>query len=212
MKIASGTIFYNDCKSLERTLNSLKDKVDWMICIDGRFKHFKDDMAMWSTDGSRELVKSYDNAIMLTVANTYEVQKRQAYVDFCTLNKYDWLLIIDSDEYVLEYKEEEFKKELIRVQTEHPWRSYNVFAVMCEVNSANYDHIVHEFSGANAPKPTAQKQFAHYPRLWARPYEMEYNVLHYHFRNKNPTHSLHYQECNAAMSIIPGMTLGHDHI
>lgn len=216
--IASGTCFYNDVKSLERTLESLKDKVDWMICVDGRFKHFKDESGELSTDGSRELVSSYKNTLLLDMPNTYEIKKRQAYVDYCSSwnklarKKMEYLLIVDSDEYVLEYDQNTFERELAII-SEVPYSQYNVFAIMLEINSGKYNHIVHEFNGGIPPQTTTpnNRQFAHSPRLWQRPYEMEYNVTHYNFRNKHPASSLHYQETNCAVKIVAGMKLGHDH-
>lgn len=206
--IASGTIFYNDCKSLERTLNSLKDKVTFMFCVDGRFKHYKDGSDL-STDGSRELVKSYDNAILFDVPNSYEIEKRQKYVNECSAM--DYLLIVDSDEYVCEYNQEVFEKELDLIGTQG-YAQYNVFSVMLEINSGKYNHIVHEFVGGNPPQVSRDKQFAHSPRLWQRPYEMEYNGTHYYFRHKHPSSSLHYQETNCAVKIVNGIKLGHDHV
>jgi hypothetical protein len=61
------------------------------------------------------------------------------------------------------------------------------------------------------PDFTADKQFSHSPRLWQRPYEMEYNVTHYNFRHKHPSSSMHWQETNAAVRIVQGLKLGHDH-
>lgn len=218
---ASGTIFYNDCKSLERTLNSLKDKMDWMICVDGRFKDFKDDNSTGvSTDGSRELVLSYDNAILLNKQNTYEIQKRQEYVNFCgvdTSNKIvDYLLIVDSDEYIIEkeWDEKLFRESCINTCESEYYKQYNVFAVMCEINSPIYDHCCYKITGANPPQlaPPNEKQFAHHPRLWHRPYEMQYNITHYQFINKDPKKgTLHHCETNAAAAIIPGIKIGHDH-
>jgi|SRR5215212_2734264 len=212
LKVAAGIAFYNDCKSLERTLDSLKDKVDMMICVDGRFKHYKDGNSTGlSYDQSRQLVRSYDKTFLIDMPHCYEIQKRQAYVDACKQD-YEFLLIIDSDEYVIEYDEKEFHTKLNEIW-EHPhYAAYNVFAIMLEVNSGNYYHIAHEFAGGQPPQPsTREKTFAHSPRLWMRPWEMEYNVTHYCFRNKNPSSSLHYMETNPAISIITGMKLGHDH-
>lgn len=212
VKIAAGIAFYNDCRSLERTLDSLKDKVDMMICVDGRFKHYKDgNVTGLSYDDSRQLVRSYDNTFLIDMPHCYEIQKRQAYVDACSGQDYDFLLIVDSDEYVIEYDEKEFHTKLKEIQDHPHYTAYNVFAIMLEVYSGNYDHIVHEFVGGQPPQPARERTFAHSPRLWMRPWEMEYNVTHYHFRNKNPSSSLHYMDTNPAISIITGMKLGHDH-
>jgi hypothetical protein len=217
--IASGTCFYNDHKSLERTLESLKDKVDLMICVDGRFKHFKDgnDTGL-SVDKSRELVRSYDHAVLIDMPHCYEIQKRQAYIDYCKsmfddFRRINYLLIVDSDEYVLEYDSEKFEQE-ISIISGDGYHQYNVFAVMLEVNSGKYAHIVHKFNGGNEPQTTTpnNRQFAHSPRLWQRPYEMEYNMTHYNFRHKHPSSSLHYQETNCAVKIVSGIKLGHDHV
>ena len=185
-----------------------------MICVDGRFKHYKDDNKEGlSNDMSRSLVKSYDNAVLINMPDSYEIEKRQAYVDFCSGpdDRIDYLLIVDSDEYVCEYNQEVFEKEIAIISGE-PWHQYNVFAVMLEINSGKYRHIVHEFVGGTPPQVSREKQFAHSPRLWQRPYEMEYNVTHYNFRNKHPSSSLHYQETNAAVKIVQGLKLGHDHV
>ena len=151
VSIASGTVFYNDCKSLERTLESLKDKVTFMFCIDGRYKHFEDNNETGlSNDGSRELVQSYDRAILIDMPNSYEVQKRQRYLEECAVGHpaMDFLLIIDSDEYVAEYDETEFRARLERISGgKTAYSNYNIFAVMLEVYSGKYDHIVYKIVG-----------------------------------------------------------------
>lgn len=216
-RIASGTVFYNDCRSLKRTLDSLYDKMDCMICVDGRFKHFDEGKADVSTDGSRELVSQYDNAMLLTCANSYEVEKRQMYVDACN-HDYEFLFIVDSDEYVIEYNQKEFHSDLEEIYNIPYYNRYNVFAVYTEVNSAKYKAIAHEFvSGCRGPPPNNDnlaegKQWTHYPRIWLRPWQMSYNAKHYYFHNKDPTNSLNAQETNAAVKIVKGIRLGHDHV
>lgn len=217
IKYASGTIFYNDCKSLERTLESLKDKVDWMICIDGRFKHFKDN-SLLSTDGSRELVNSYDKAVLVDVPNSYEIQKRSAYLRECERVRAEYLLIIDSDEYIYEPESdwELFDKKVDEYCSSPYYGKYNLFGIYTEVNNPNYDHIVHRITGRkDRPVLTDGKinrKWQYHPRLWHRPYEMEYNKTHYMFRNKNPANPLHQQEHNATVKIIPHLKIGHDHL
>ena len=51
-----------------------------------------------STDGSRELLSSYDNVI-LTTRHDYEWNKRQYVCNLCRANHFENLLIVDSDEY-----------------------------------------------------------------------------------------------------------------
>lgn len=53
-----------------------------------------------STDGSRELVKSYSKCLLIDYPKP-EFEKRQKYLEYCGLYSVDILLIIDSDEFVL---------------------------------------------------------------------------------------------------------------
>lgn len=209
MKIASGTIFYNDCKSLKRTLDSLHDKMDYMICIDGRFKHF-DGKFSTSWDGSRELVKSYDNAILLDLPDCYEVEKRQLYLDMAHELGVEFLLIIDSDEYVMEYNHEKFRQKLKDITEHQSYNQYNIFSVMLEVNSPNYNNILPEIIGTQ--KDIRNRTFQHYPRIIYKPGDVEYNTYHYFIRKKDKNHYMGKQETNPSIAIVEGMKLGHDHL
>jgi hypothetical protein len=220
MKIASATVFYNDKRSLRRTLDSLTDKVDYMICVDGKYKHFDDgNVSGLSTDGSRELVHEYDNALLYDKPNCFEIEKRQEYLDICSYwydicKDPDFLLIIDSDEYIAEYDEVAFKGALSDlINAVGKYQTYNVYGIMLEVNSGKYDHIVHEFVNGQKPQVSNQdnRQYQHSPRLWFKPWEMEYNMRHYNFRPKDPDNPMHKFENCAAAAIIPGMKINHDH-
>lgn len=213
-KFALGCVFYQDVRSLERTLRSFYDKVDYMFCIDGRYKHFGDDSTPGlSTDGSRELVQSFDNAVLVDVPDAYEIQKRQKYLDLCGEYDIEYLIIADSDEYVLEYNEHEFKFNCASKCETHPYNKYNIFSLYLEVNQPNYDHIVHTITGRNKPSIGTSQQFAHHPRLWRRPYEVMYKARHYNFVNKDPKKgSLHHCETMAPVAIIQGIKLGHNHL
>lgn len=194
-----------------------------MICVDGRFKHFKplennqqggEDL---STDGSRELVNSYDNTMLIDVPNSYEIQKRTAYLKACELVKAEYLLIIDSDEYVYEPESdwEKFDKTVDETCFSVQYGKYNIFGIYTEVNSPNYDYIVHKITGRDKPatsKAGGQRQWRYHPRLWHYPYDMEYNGTHYMFRNKRPENPLHNEESNATVCIIPHLKIAHDHL
>src|SRR5215831_11352727 len=68
-----------------------------MFCLDGKFPNRpgKTDL---SADGSREVVKSYSNAILLD-APWPEPQKRAEYLRLCAKYGCDYLVILDTDEY-----------------------------------------------------------------------------------------------------------------
>lgn len=222
IKYASGTIFYNDCKSLERTLESLKDKVDLMICVDGRFKHFKttttnnNDSNNLSTDGSRELVLSYDNTILVDVPDSYEIQKRTAYLKWCERVHAEYLLIIDSDEYVYDKETDwlAFDSMVDKTCFSVQYGKYNIFGIYTEVNNPNYEYIIDKITGRDKPAVSQpnKKKWQYHPRLWHNPGDMEYNGTHYMFRHKNPENPLHEQDSNATVCIIPHLKIAHDHL
>ncbi len=173
MKIAGGLIFFDDCKSLERCLPSLIN-IDTVFCIDGRFAMYdcttNSDL---STDGSRELVLSYPNTVLVDYPGVSEVDKRNKYLQLA--KNYDWLLIIDSDEYVIEFD----RLQLAEI------KEGNIFCI-------NFNNLGH---------PTIA------PRLWRKPYEMEYLEAHNIFR-KRGTGQI--QRSTAGGPIIEGIAMASD--
>jgi hypothetical protein len=98
LKVAAGIIFFNDCVSLDRCLNSINEGVDVVFAIDGKFPNFPADSEL-STDGSRELVSSFSKCVLIDFPRS-EVDKRSKYLEYCAHYSIDVLLIIDSDEFV----------------------------------------------------------------------------------------------------------------
>jgi len=96
--LAAGLIFFNDCASLKRTLDSLTD-FDFVIAIDGAFSAYNSNDRL-STDGSRELCLQYPNVILMDGADLLQYQKRDMYLRKAEELKVDHLLIIDSDEWL----------------------------------------------------------------------------------------------------------------
>jgi len=197
MKIGAGIIFYNDGISLKRCLDSIADNIDIIFAIDGKFPNFPNNQPLTSTDGSNELVKSYSNAVLVHYVAT-EFNKRQHYLELCKEHNVDVLLIIDSDEYVLEdiSNFQVFKEMLTRIIIQRDKGSKNVYAI--PIRQPNGTYLA-------------------YPRVWYRPEEMEYyDGRHYFFRNKYPVgHPLHKEnlphQANHSVNTINGLLLGHNH-
>ena len=235
-KIAAGVCFYNDYLSLRRCLESLqKDNVDLVFCVDGRFKQFGEagKYPDLSDDGSRDLVLSYDNTILIDMPNSWEVQKRQAYIKACEDFGIDYLLIIDSDEYILYDQHDptvgtnwdKFIDKMIQTCESVTYRNYNVFGIDVEIGNKNYVDTVKSLLKWDKTKtfiqhphpapnqmPFRRRQFMNLPRIWHRPGEMTYNGKHYAFHPKDPTNEYHKMESVPSMWIIPFLFLGHDHI
>jgi hypothetical protein len=207
-KLAAGIIFYNDSKGIARLLDSIKDGVDLAICIDGRFPEYPDRSDL-SNDGSRETVLSYENTLLIdNPASEYE--KRSKYLEVCTQEKVDYLLILDTDEYAEQGADwNAFRKNMVEVVEVKHGGLYNVFAVLMETNSAEYIKTVKD-----KPHVTWEKhndiEYGYYPRLWYKPYDMEYRQgTHYKFRNKDLKNRLHFQDSTPAMEIVYGVRFLH---
>jgi len=96
--LTAGVIFWNDKKGLERLLPTLKD-FDRVYCIDGRFKAMAGNCNS-SDDGSWELVLKYNYQYPNGYNNALEPEKRNTYLSMAEKYNDDYLLVIDSDEWI----------------------------------------------------------------------------------------------------------------
>jgi hypothetical protein len=114
------------------------------------------------------LVNSYDKCVLIDYPNP-EVDKRNKYLEICGIYNIDVLLIIDSDEFVLENSNwDEFYYNLKARIYERDKCQRNVYAIMLQ--------------GSNSSVSVA------YPRIWYKPYDMTYyGGKHYFFKNKDIT-------------------------
>lgn len=162
MSFAVGCVYYNDVKSLERLLDSTTDQFDYCLMIDGRFFAHRGEPL--STDGSRELMNSYDNIISLDLPDLTEAQKRNGYLWLCKEHNIEWLLILDSDEYVTTFGD---------------WK-YDVLHKMDLV----HNHYIYDIQSRRFPADYVK--YDPRPRLWYDPEGFEYTTCHccYHRKDK----------------------------
>lgn len=96
-KIAIGLVFYNDVKCLSRCLPSLVDW-DYVICIDGRYDiNTGEDL---STDGSRDVVQSFPNTILIDAPGRKQTDVRNMYVERAAKLGCDFVMMFECDEYI----------------------------------------------------------------------------------------------------------------
>jgi hypothetical protein len=190
--IGVGLIFFNDYSSLKRCLNSIYDLADIIFAIDGRFPTFPG-YSEFSTDGSRELVKSYPNVLLVDCPKP-EFEKREKYLEYCALYSVDILLIIDSDEFVLNGDCKTFRRNLKTVIFDRDKCICNVYTVMLQ----NLDN---------------SEEFTPYPRVWYNPVHMEYYAgRHYCFRSKEQKNTnISGQSDLISKFNLESIKLGHDH-
>ena len=157
--IQANIIFYNDTPELlERCLKSIKNKVDYILAIDGCYTEFPHDKC-YSTDGCLDIAKKYaDSIIECKKPWKDQIHKRNAYLT--DIDGYHFIL--DADEeligsipklehetYAIKIHNEKdpyhvrfFKssKEL-RYSSRHCWLRNNQKILSNNVNLENFDKL-----------------------------------------------------------------------
>jgi hypothetical protein len=124
IEIAAGINTFNDCKSLARTLQSLSDYMDRIYVVDGRYPDYKStkkDKDEYSTDGTVQLLEQYPNVTYIPYF-AEQKDKRTRYLKECV---YDFLLVIDADEYLTVQSWSTFQDQLQRYILAMPERHRN---------------------------------------------------------------------------------------
>lgn len=164
-----------------------------IFAVDGKFPNFTADSDL-STDGSREVVRSYSKCVLIDLPSS-EYEKRAIYLKYCYIYSIDILLIIDSDEFILNNADWDlFRNNLKRIIFDRDKCLHNIYAVRLQTN-------------ANDGK------FLPYPRIWYRPGDMEYHGgRHYFYRNKNLLVINIPHQGDHSLNTIEGVELGHNHL
>jgi hypothetical protein len=184
--VAVELLFYNDVKNLERLMKSISEHVKVIFAIDGRHWTSIQHHAT-STDGSRELLSSYDNVNLYSI-NDYEWKKRQRVCNLCRINGFANMIIIDSDEYAIG-NWEEFKDN---------WQN----AISKDTN--NYGLYKAEIQRIDSPHEVI---YSWRPVLWRNPWEFFYQDRHDYFCRRGEervSYIRSYQQ-------VSGIKLNHDH-
>jgi hypothetical protein len=192
---AVGCSFYNDAASLERCFDSIVLNLPMryltVLCLDGKYAGYPE-RAPLSTDGSREVVFDYqerygkDKFQLFDFPNLQERYKRQKYVDLAADQGYKFLLIIDSDEFVVCKKPAELVEEISAIDT--MWHRRKAIdnqppgtPPISGIEKIPHIANVHMVRGVEANNEGYIVNFAQRPRLWHRPQEMHYTTKHYYW-------------------------------
>jgi hypothetical protein len=174
LKIATGTIGFQDAKGLQRMNETLTDSdmFTHRFYVDGPFDGANTNLDS-SQDGSIQVAESFGAEIeIMPFANEFD--KRMKYLEMCREHDIDFLLIIDTDEYLLRYDKERFLGHLKEIKdsgTDH-----NTFAVMLQPGNTKY----------GVPIDSRKLQLNERPRLWFKPGDMTYvRGSHSIFKNIN---------------------------
>lgn len=197
VRFAVGTSYYNDRACIPRFVKSLiadgRLQPDLLITVDGRYRGYPD-ADEYSIDGSAEVFARLKMDFWWQVQNYKmadfdERTKRQAYVNIAAREGMDFLLIMDSDEFVA-YPETDwnaFRQELEMIKR-YSCKDHNVYGIRC------VDLHQQGYAGFR-------------PRLWYRPGEMHYTNTHYYFKRRDSKDTATgYIHRN-----VENLTIFHDH-
>jgi len=148
--IAVGYCYYNDLESIKRGLVTFVNDVDYVFAIDGKFSMRKG--SDFSTDGSTEYVKSFPNVIHAQFTGM-EHDKRNIYCEMATEMDVDVLIILDSDDYVVNANWTIFRQNLENIK-----------------NSKENIHGLRDYYSGQEWTPR--------PIIWLRPNEIRYHKAH----------------------------------
>ena len=187
-KVALGLSFFQNVREIPRCLGDPKDprsvcnNVDYIIAVDGRYTNFN-----WShdfsNDGSKELIASYDNAVILSHCGT-QIEKRQIYLNLAGVYDCDYLIVWDSDDYIHPYYQnwDLFYQQLEARSRVHP--EEQTFSVWAWIPSLKEWERAHNEVGVERWHP--------YQRVIKNPGEIEYDVTHYQLKRKDEPGKMHW--------------------
>jgi len=166
-KFGSYTSAYAHPKEFRRMCSSLCDKVDVMICHFGRYTGYDTNDEL--NDEAFEVVQiaaEYEMDVIAAPPMT-ELQKRSQAPLIAKQREIDFLLIIDSDEFIdLQQSDwDKFKENCIKWAIDIHHGMYNIFGVYVEDGPQNYRAL---------------------PRLWYKPEEIYYDKKHWAIKTSNP--------------------------
>jgi hypothetical protein len=198
MKIAAGICEYADTDGLYRCLNSLglgTGGIDKAIIVHGRFPDFPLDKPD-ALEQTEKIISRFpkDSITLVTTDGLTEIESRNVYLEKAAELKMDWLLVIDSDEF-LAHKLTDFKE--FRRQLQY------VMDVQAEIPSAKHQIFDLQLEGTIPAYRGPQ------PRLFLRPQTVKYWGKHYWFVLEE-TKKLYKGQSDAAR-VIGGILLCHDH-
>lgn len=198
-KLGIGVSFYQDKRGIARLIESVAevDEVSKVIAIDGRYPRYgyPNKPPELSTDGGREICKSYDNVVLIDYPAT-QIRKRNRYLQEARRHDLDFLCIMDSDEY--------FKE-----QTQWGENSWPTFLYCCNL-SVKQDEGFYRIYNIRYEEENGW-DLGERPRLWYKPWQVRYDVQHFRWiiKPRKDCHERLVYEGNAGRRLIQGVTIKH---
>jgi len=168
IKIAVGIAGYQEVVGTNRAIGSCYKSVDHVFFIDGiysKYYRYSNTKNKLSDDGTRELAARYPNVILQDMPMSTEIGKRNKLLSLCKQYSCDFLITLDTDEYIIEADWALFRKNLKEIVLERDRGKYLVYNIPFTENWG--------LPGGW----TAQRQ-----RLFYRPSKIRYYGKHYRYK------------------------------
>jgi hypothetical protein len=180
LKIAAGVNTYANPDGLEICLESLSG-VDKRLVIHGRYPHFQD-VDPYSESKTKAVCTKYPDTQLIQL-DAPELEKRQKYLELS--EGFDFLLVIDDDEYITQGADWQLFKKTCQNMIEHP-SQYYIYDIM-------FDGPIAE----SGPRP----------RLFYQPSKIKYERKHYWWRLPNGRLA---DGMSDSCKVVDGIRITHD--
>lgn len=197
LRIGIGLSFYEDFDSLRRMLMSCQSyHIDHIIALDGKYQGYPTDPLL-SSDVVLDLFDTIQTPYTIyPVADYSQNYKRQQYFDKSKDHDIDCLIVMDSDEYFI-----------------HERTNWPLFIEDLEQKIGDNTHTYRQaycipvvLSDKGVQKmPTDYTE--NLPRLFYKPWELQYVDDHYTIRNKKTGVMMTFE----GNSTLQHISMGHDH-
>ena len=173
---------------MDRCLASLQVReIEKILLIDGRYHGFHSDSEL-SNDGSRQVANRYPNTLLFDLAST-QINKRNRYLQLSKKYGLDFLLILDSDEFIQDGADWALFKHACNEAVRLDRGQYRIYDVRYQ-NEMLWD-------------------LGERPRLWFKPWQIRYDVKHYRWIIKANCKDRPVYEGNCGRRLLPGITIEH---
>jgi len=101
-KIAVGINYYDDLHGLVYGLGAKPgyyDKVDKIYLINGRYEG-REDLPEYNPDELDKIVEAYPKIELINMHGVKQIDKRNTYWDCAEMDGMDWMIVLDSDEWL----------------------------------------------------------------------------------------------------------------
>jgi hypothetical protein len=197
LRIGIGLSFYEDFDSLRRMLHSCQSyPIDKIIAVDGRYEGYPN-KTLYSSKECIDLFKTSQTPFQIyKLADKSQNAKRQVYFDEAKTHDLHCLIVMDSDEYFLTDKTNWslFIEDLRQRITDNAHTYKQAYCIPVTLGHKGIEKMPEGYT-------------ENLPRLFYKPYDLQYVDDHYTIRNKKTGVMMTF-EGNVT---LPHIAMGHDH-